>query len=45
MHSQPKLQPASLDSLNPVVDKSILGVFAGTGMSLFGFLILIVLLA
>ncbi len=45
MQSQPKLPSASLDTLNPVVDKSILGVFAGTGFSLFGFLILIVLLA
>jgi hypothetical protein len=44
MHSQPKLQASTLDPVN-TVDKSILGVFAGTGFSLFGFLILIVLLA
>lgn len=44
MHSQPKLQPNALDPID-TVDKSILGVFAGTGFSLFGFLILIVLLA
>jgi len=44
MQSQPKLQSKSLDNFSSV-DNSILGVFAGTGISLFGFLILIVLLA
>lgn len=44
MHSQPKLESTVNVELR-AVDNSILGVFAGTGLSLFGFLILIVLLA
>lgn len=44
MQSQPKLQAADNINVN-TVDNSILGVFAGSGLSLFGFLILIVLLA
>ncbi len=44
MQSQPKLESTVNVELR-TVDHSILGVFAGTGLSLFGFLILIVLLA
>lgn len=44
MQSQPKVETATLANIDSV-DNSILGVFAGTGVTLFGFLVLIVLLA
>lgn len=44
MQSQPKLDLSNHANVN-VVDNSIAGLFAGSGLSLFGFLILIVLLA
>ncbi|MDX2239305.1 MAG: hypothetical protein NW224_01365 [Leptolyngbyaceae cyanobacterium bins.302] len=44
MQSQPKLQTTNNVTVGSV-DNSIAGVFAGSGLSLFGFLILIALLA
>lgn len=44
MQTQPTIQTATIAHVD-TADHSILGVFAGTGLSLFGFLILIVLLA
>ncbi len=44
MQSQPKIQQLPIATLSSA-DHSIAGVFAGTGLTLFGFLILIILLA
>lgn len=47
MLSHPKLQQTSAATATtlPTVDHSIAGVFAGSGITLFGFLITIILLA